>query len=767
MGRVHLTILWHMHQPQYKDPVTGEYRLPWTRLHALKDYWGMVKILEEFPRVRATFNFVPLLAEQIEEYASGQFKEPWFEAAFAEANSLTLDQKRLALERAFQVNDIFLQRWPRFGDLRSRLHSSGAETCALHWGAGEWRDLQVLSQLAWMDEEYLQHDPAVRWLSEKGGGFTEEDKTVLLEKQHELLAAVLPEYRLAAARGQIEISTTPYYHPILPLLCDTDIAAVANPHTPRPVPAFRYPQDAREQLLRARDYHEKIFGQKPAGLWPSEGSVSDAALEIAMDLGFKWFATDEGVLGRTKNIGFWRDASGYPENGQNLYRPWRLVRQGREMTGFFRDHYISDLAGFVYSRMGAQAAAEDLHRRIRLIGDRESYGKTATVSIILDGENAWEYYPNNGREFLREFYRRIESDPDISALTMSEAVDAAPERPLLEGIFPASWINANFDVWIGDGEDVRAWELLRDARATYERALERAKVPGAAVTQAGTAAKKRRPPRAPKGKAKPEEEIADGVSSAASETPAEPEAARLALAFESVLAAEGSDWCWWYGPEHGSQNDAEFDALYRKHLTEIYRVLGEAAPDALAHPIKRAPERGRNIPAEAFLDVKINGRESSYFEWLGAGIYTTSRQGGAMHGRQFVLREFLYGFSNDRLFLRVDPFSEAVDSLKEFQLRVTVWATHETRITLRVKDRKLNGLVVERAGVCLLKPELMVEAAYEAIIELGLDRNLFELDSSRELLFSVALWSGGLPVDVLPPEGMLKISLGEENYAWE
>jgi len=241
-----------MHQPQYRDPATRQYVLPWTRLHALKDYWGMVKILEEFPRVHATFNIVPLLGEQIEEYASGRFKEPWFDIAFAPAESLSPNQKREALERAFQVNDNLVRRWPRFADLESQTRSAGAEACVAHWSLRDWRDLQVLSQLAWMDEEYLAKDPAVRALSEKGENFTEEDKAVLLDRQHELLAAVLPQYRLAAARGQIEISTTPYYHPILPLLCDSDIARVANPHTPLPEPAFRYPEDAREQLVRAR-----------------------------------------------------------------------------------------------------------------------------------------------------------------------------------------------------------------------------------------------------------------------------------------------------------------------------------------------------------------------------------------------------------------------------------------------------------------------------------------------------------------------------------
>jgi alpha-amylase/alpha-mannosidase (GH57 family) len=728
LSRVNLVILWHMHQPQYRDPATGQYVLPWTRLHALKDYWGMVKVLGEFPKVHATFNFVPLLAEQIEEYASGRFKEEWFEIAFAPAVSLTPEQKRGALERAFQVHDSLINRWPRFTELQSQVRSGGAEACTGYFTVRDWRDLQLLSQLAWMDEEYLANDAAVRALSEKGSGFTEEDKAVLLDKQRQLLAAVLPEYRAAATRGQIEISTTPYYHPILPLLCDTDIAKIANPHTPLPTPAFRYPEDAREQLLRARTFHERVFGEPPVGLWPSEGSVSDEALGIAMGLGFKWFATDEGVLGRTQGIGFWRDAGGYPENGTKLYTPWRLKLPNKEMSGFFRDHYLSDLVGFVYSRMGAQAAAEDLHRRLRAIGDRAPTGGTATVSLILDGENAWEYYPGNGREFLRRFYQYVAKDPEIRALTASEAMEAVKDQPIIENIFPASWISANFDVWIGDAEDVRSWDMLRDARETYQRAVDRHGAGPAATSREWEAQRKR--------------------------------------AYESILAAEGSDWNWWFGPEHASANDAEFDALYRKHLTEVYRALGEQVPDVLARPIKRAPERARREVPMAYLTVKVDGRESNYFEWLGAGLYATDRRQSAMHGRAYVLGDLHYGFGPENFYLRVDPIPEVVAEMPSFQIRLTMWDSRETRITLRINDGKLDGCIVEQAGLCPLHPETVVSAAYGKILEVSLARELFDLQGRRELLFGVALWKGGLPLDVLPAEGLLNVALGEEYFAW-
>ncbi len=363
---------------------------------------------------------------------------------------------------------------PGYIELHQWVNAQGSERATQTFNERDWRDLQVLSQLAWMDEEYLSSDPVVSQLARKGADFTEQDKKQLREKQIELLGRVLPEYRKAAAAGQIEISATPFYHPILPLLCDTDIARVSNPGTPLPVPPFRHPEDAREQLVRARHYHQRVFGKAPDGLWPSEGSVSDDALSLAADLGFKWFATDEGVLGRTLSAGFGRDTAGVPDNADKLYSPQRVRVGGREMVGFFRDHYLSDLVGFVYSRMDTRAAADDLYHRIRLIGERVNIGRPLTVSLILDGENAWEYFRGNGREFLRQFYRRIDDDPDIQALTASEAAAAAGELPRINGIFPASWISANFDVWIGAAEDIAAWEHLRRARDFYSQQADNA-----------------------------------------------------------------------------------------------------------------------------------------------------------------------------------------------------------------------------------------------------------------------------------------------------
>ena len=727
MNRIHLVVLWHMHQPQYRDPETGQYVLPWTRLHATKDYYGMVKLMEDVPDFHATFNMVPSLCMQLEEYASGNFKEPWFDLAFKHADELTREDKAEILARAFQVNhERLMSRWPRFVELYDWSRAAGGAQALITFRARDWRDLQLLSQLVWMDEAWFTSDPVVCRLANRGEDFTEKDKQELRAKQLEIIGLVLPACREAAARKQIEISTTPFYHPILPLICDSDVARVANPGTPLPRRAFRRPEDAREQLRRAKEYHEQVFGAKPVGLWPSEGSVSDQCMAIAAEEGFQWFGTDEGVLGRTLNVGFFRDSSGIAANADRLYQPWRLQMASTGITGLFRDHHISDLIGFVYSRMDSMTAASDLHGRLRHLGESVNSNKPLTVCIFLDGENAWEYYPGNGREFLREFYRRVANDSDFRALTASEAIAAADGISTTNTIFPASWINANFDVWIGHQEDVTAWDLLWDAREAFAKAVE---------------AREKGRLNAPTKEA-------------------------LSEAQESLLAAEGSDWCWWYGPEHSTANDAEFDALYRKHLTGVYLALNQVAPEELAKPIKRMPERAYQIFPSTLLKVTVDGVDTSYFEWLGAGVYSPERRGGSMHGRIFFLRELRYGFEEERFALRVDCFSDSLNELEDPEFRIVLGAKEEVAIVVKLERGRVKEFAVEKGRVCLLNPEQLAAVAFRRTLEVAVRRDLLELGGLAKFTVGVALWHGGLPVDVLPAEGFFDVHLGDEQAAW-
>jgi len=358
--------------------LSGEYKLPWTRLHALKDYAGMVEILAEFPKVHQTFNLVPSMVVQIEEYESGKASDPFLDCALARAEDLTEAQRNFVLKYFFQANvEHLIYRYARYRELYEKRDRFSAQ---------DLRDLQVLSQLVWFDEDLLARDRELQQLVRKGQNFSLDDQRGMGRKQRESLARVLPVYRQYSAAGQIEISTTPFYHPILPLICDSTLGAVSHPGLPLPS-RFSYPQDAREQLERARAYMLEKLGVAPAGLWPSEGSVSDEALALAADCGFKWAASDNGVLSRTLG----RDAG-----CDVTYRSYLWRQKGREMRLLFRDHYLSDMIGFEYARMAPADAAAHFLDRIR----ENAKGFDALVPIVLDGENAWEWYEANGRPFL-------------------------------------------------------------------------------------------------------------------------------------------------------------------------------------------------------------------------------------------------------------------------------------------------------------------------------------------------------------------------------
>ncbi|MBI3209100.1 MAG: glycoside hydrolase [Candidatus Solibacter usitatus] len=691
MPRTYLCFVWHMHQPCYKDLVTGEYHMPWTRMHALKDYFGMVKILKDFPGVRQTFNLVPSLVMQIEEYASGVAADPFLRAALKPAEELEEQEKHFLLRYFFQANETHLiGRYPRYAELWNAWNTAGhnLQRCRNFFNTQAFRDLQILSQIAWFDEEFLAHDGEIAALVNKGRDYSPGDQEAMGRKQREILSHVLPVYREFAASGQIEISATPFYHPILPLLCDSNVAHEANPYVPLPS-RFRYPQDARLQLQRAASYVEERVGVRPTGLWPSEGSVSDEALAIAAETGFRWAATDNGVLAKSLN------KSADP---MVSYRPYLWRKDGRELGMIFRDHYLSDLVGFVYSRMSAeQAAADFLHRIRENCAPVLAAGRDALVPIILDGENAWEHYPRNGRPFLAELYRLIEAESGMRAVTVSEAFRLMEPEPL-DHIAPGSWINANFDVWIGFEEDNIAWEHLRKAREAFE-AVDAASVP----------------------------------------------AADYALALEELLIAEGSDWCWWYGPHHDCDNREEFDQLYRNHLVNVYRALRLTPPAELSRPVLRKRSDAVSVDPSATIHPVIDGEVTSYFEWMGAGSCQASERSGAMHGAAFVLKEILYGSDGSGLFLRIDLANVA---LEKTEIRACI-------------DSVSVRILIQDGNAQLLEGVEGMRMAFRTTLELALP-----LQCGKSVEIEVSAWRDGLPVDALPRNGAIHVKLlPEEGWA--
>jgi alpha-amylase/alpha-mannosidase (GH57 family) len=475
----------------------------------------------------------------------------------------------------------------------------------------DFTDLQVLSQIGWFDEYFLA-EKDVAELIRKGRNYTLEDQRFVIARERELLGRVLPVHAEAAQKGLIEISTSPFYHPILPLVCDTQMGAASSPGLPLPQNRYRHPEDAREQLQRGLDLHEKVFGVRPRGVWPSEGSVSEEVLTIAHQLGVQWMATDEGVLGRSLGTNFSRDGYGHLNSDlahrlYTIYRYENAVADTR-MNMLFRDHTLSDLIGFVYSGMPPQDAANNLIHKI----------KESAQPVIANGQDAdgshhsgWGeclgILPAVGREFLRRFYDALQKDPGMEAVTVTEAITRHKNVSHLKSLVPGSWINANFNVWIG-APGRQQGVGLPVSRAQFLRAG------GAGATEQ-----------------------------------------QRKLAFEEILIAEGSDWNWWYGPEHHSANDRDFDELYRKHLSNVYQALGGSAPGLSAQPIAGEAVRPSFTPQTAYVHPRVTGDMVRYFEWMGAARYTSDQRSGSMHGKQFLMDEVFAGI-DEQVRLRAAGF---------------------------------------------------------------------------------------------------------------
>ncbi len=743
MPSLRVILLWHQHQPFYKDLVTGEYRLPWVRLHALKDYYGMVKLLDEFPAVHQNFNLVPSLMVQIQDYAGGTAQDPFLRVAAKPAKELSQDERRFALQYLFQANaQNVIGRYARYRELweRFREHGSDPERADRFFQPQDFTDLQVLSQLGWFDEFFLE-EKDIAALITKGHHYSLDDQKLVIARETELIGRVLPAHAEAAKKGSIEISATPFYHPILPLLCDTSAGAISTPGLQLPQNRFRHPEDAREQLARGLELHEKVFGVRPKGIWPSEGSVSEEVLAIAHNLGVQWMATDEGVLGRSTGLFFARDGNGYlpSQLADRLYNIHRYENGSTAMHLVFRDHTISDLIGFVYSGMPPAEAARHLINNIKEAARPVlAKGRDAVVSIILDGENAWEYYPKSGREFLRRFYDGLQREPGIEAVTISEAIARHKDFNRMSSIVPGSWINANFNVWIGAPEDNRAWDYLHHAREFYAQNAARA-----------TEAQRK-------------------------------------LAFDEILIAEGSDWNWWYGPEHHSANDRDFDELYRKHLSNVYQALGATPPDYLAQPITGAEVRPAFVPQTAYIHPRVTGDKVRYFEWMGAAVYTADQRAGAMHGKQFLLDAVYAGIDAECLYGRLDFTGKVPEEDFEIVVNMESWAPGEPRprrtLRLDVSARgcraaewKLENGSAERELASSSQPDDHVKIALLRNFEFKLplvwllatpqqERSSAATSAATSRLrLRFSLWQNRLPVDSLPLEGWIELQVVSEG----
>lgn len=722
---LYIAFVWHMHQPYYKDDRTGSYILPWVRMHGIKDYYDMPAMLQDFPDIHQTFNLVPSLLKQIQDYVENDAQDTFLERTLKPAAELELDDKLFLLKNSFMANwDTMIKPYSGYWQLLDRRGYSVSPGDLLnatrYFSTQDYLDLQVWFNLTWFDPVFKQNDAFLMELFRKGSGFTEDEKALLIKKQREVLGLIIPEYRNLAEKGTIELTTTPFYHPILPLLYDTDLAKVAVPDMRLPQLRFTHPEDARIQIARAMDYHEKFFGSRPQGMWPAEGSVAEEVIPLIADAGIKWIASDEGVLANSLGIHIERDFAGIMKNPEVLYKPYLVGKGDKRVSMVYRDHTLSDLVGFVYSKWDYKNAANDLIDRLHRVRHQLSNGPHL-VSIILDGENAWEYYQNDGRDFFLYLYERLSKEQGLKCVTVNEYLKDHPAEVPIERLHAGSWINANFRVWIGHEEDNRAWDLLSQTR--------------------------------------------DALTAHAAHGG---ELANIAQAWEEIYIAEGSDWCWWYGDDHFSENDEEFDLLFRTHLMNVYRLIGLDVPDELQIPILREDRQAEpTVELTAFIAPTIDGYVTNYFEWLAAGFYNVNQGGGAMHRGASIITHIYYGFDLKNMFIRLDPSgSLKEDSVSDLAFFITFLNPKSYEIEIRIvpQERRVSAVLYRGENGSRKEVAVINTIAANDIIELAASFDLFELKANDDVQLFVTVERGGSEVEKWPYRGYIQFKVPTEDF---
>jgi len=549
-----VVLCWHMHQPQYCDRISGEYKLPWSYLHAIKDYVDMAAHLEAVPAAKAVVNFAPVLLEQLNDYSdqvSGflsdhkAIRDPLLAALVDPVLPAHPEQRLDLINNCLRINrERVVARFPAYQRL-TELAEPFLSNCTdlLYVSDQLLSDLLFWYHLGWMGETVRRSDLRVQRWQEQGNNFSLHDRRELLGLIGELLSGVIDRYAELADRGQVELSVTPYAHPIMPLMMEIQSAREAMPDTELPELEFYQGGEARVRwhLDEGIKVFEQYFGRKPAGCWPSEGSVSSSTLDVLEECGFSWAASGESVLRNSLFGSLGEEAAAASDAVLKGYR----VGKGKTVC-FFRDDKLSDDIGFNYSTWHADDAVANFIQHLEQIAKAHK-GRNLALPIILDGENAWEHYPENGYYFLKTLYEKLADHPTLTLSTFSECLEEGIEIGALSAMVSGSWVYGNFSTWIGDRDKNRGWDMLGDAKRAFDKACAAGELDGK----------------------------------------------QLRIAQLQLAVCEGSDWFWWFGDYNPAHSVSDFESLFRMHVSNLYNLLGVEPPEYLAHTFAR----GSGAPA--------------------------------------------------------------------------------------------------------------------------------------------------------------------------
>ncbi len=742
--KLSIAFYWHMHQPVYQLTTNGDYLMPWVRLHAVKDYLDMALWAKKFDRLKLNFNFVPALLDAIIDYAEKNAHDIHSRLTITPEEQLNHEDKIFILNNFFDSNyQTMILTNEEYHRLYQIVQAHGTVNTEIFTNQ-EYADIMALFNLAWIDPSFKTSNKELKRLVKKGKNYTLEDRIEIIELQREIIRKIIPTLKKLSDKNKIEITTSPYYHPILPILLDYKNIR-KNAATDDELLYLKTELDAKVQTQMALDRVEEIFGKRPKGIWPSEQCVSGKTLEMLSNLGVEWTISDEGILASSINFEFEHDFKGYLKDPYHLLKSYQYKTKNSDIKMIFRDSTIHNLISFEYPHHNPIATANDLYDRIKVMQSKilSSPDKDHLLTIALDGENCWENYFEDGASFLKTLYTLITEDETLETVLISDYLEHSKEHKLLNKITSGSWSNKSFKLWIDEPVKDLAWTYLKRVRQDFSEFVKR-----------------------------------------------EPLNPNIELARRELFICEGSDWFWWYGEPNDSGRDNIFDFIYRTRLKNIYRYLDLDTPKYLDEPITDiSPSKPSKYP-KSLISPAINGKSiiSEDDDWNNAGFIEIPD--GPVLRESKLFEKIRFGNDKDYFYLRfhLNKYIKNNEELKKrtFQMYIYLRKTgrkqalaptrlinktqnippiamekfhNEIQIAIRKDELQFLRLIKAIPGdMWILGNTKTIEVAYDEVLDLKIPFDVLDIKNGETLEFIFINANFGIKDFYIPNEMVLSVT---------
>lgn len=742
--KLSIAFYWHMHQPVYQLSPTGDFLMPWVRLHAVKDYLDMALWAKKFDKLKLNFNFVPVLINAIINYGENEAHDIHSRLTITPQDELTNEDKIFILNNFFDANyQTMILANPEYHRLYQIVQSSGTEDTSI-FSNQEYADLMALFNLAWIDPSFKTSNSELKKLVKKGKNYTLEDRIAIIQIQRDIIKKIIPTIRKLIEKNKIEITTSPYYHPILPILLDyKNIKKNSSPAND--LQDLKTDLDAKMQTKMALDRIEEVFGKRPRGVWPSEQCVSAKTLEMLSSLGVEWSLSDEGILANSINFEFEHDFKGYIKEPYHLLKTYKYKTSTSDLKMVFRESTIPNLIGFEYQNHNPIATANDLYDRIKVLQSKilSSPDNEHLLTIALDGENCWENYLEDGASFLKTLYTLITEDDSLETVLLSDYLEKTKEDKLLPKIASGSWINRNFKLWIDEPVKDIAWTYLKRVRQDFANFVKR-----------------------------------------------EPLNPNIELARRELFICEGSDWFWWYGEPNDSGRDNIFDFLFRTHLKNVYRYLDLDTPKYLDDPLSDISTSKPSKYPKSLITPNINGKNvvDEDDEWNNAG-YIEIPDGPVLRESK-LFDKIRFGNDQNNFYLKFHLNKYIKENLelskRTYQMYIyTRKASHRqdlspvrlinktknitpvsmekfhNEIQIAIRNNKLQLLRIIKAipgDMWVLEMSKSIETIYDEVLDLKIPFDILGIKSGETLEFLFINANYGVKDFYIPNETVLSVT---------